>query len=52
MKKFIPMAQKKLSRGANASMSDPAVQAGADVFDAVGQGVRELQVGRRPASCM
>jgi hypothetical protein len=48
MKKFIPIAQKKLSRGANRSMSRPGVEPGADVLDAVGQRVGELEVGRRP----
>ena len=47
MKKFMPIAQKKESRGANASMSRPAGAARAHVLDAVGQRVAELEVGRR-----
>ena len=42
------MAQKKLSRGANASTSMPGVLARLQVLDAVGQRVGQLQVGRRP----
>ena len=48
MKKFIPIAQKKLSRGAKWSMSRPARDAGAEVLHAVGQRVGELEVGGRP----
>ena len=48
MKKFMPIAQKKLSRGANRSMSRPAATPGAEVLDAVGQRVGELEVGGRP----
>ena len=48
MKKFIPIAQKKLSRGAKWSMSRPAPDAGTEVLHAVGQGVGELEVGGRP----
>ena len=48
MKKFMPMAQKKLSRGANWSIVIPVAEAGADVLDAVGERVGELEVGRRP----
>ncbi|GAA2924071.1 hypothetical protein GCM10020221_20060 [Streptomyces thioluteus] len=47
MKKFMPIAQKKERRGAKASTSRPASRAGPQVFDAVGEGVGELQVGRR-----
>jgi hypothetical protein len=47
MKKFMPIAQKKERRGANASTSRPAATPGADVFDAVGERVGELQVRRR-----
>ena len=48
MKKFMPMAQKNDSRGANVSTSSPAVDAGPDVLDAVGERVGQLEVGRRP----
>ena len=44
----MPIAQKKLSRGANASMSRPTSRPGADVLDAVGQRVGQLEVVRRP----
>jgi hypothetical protein len=53
MKKFMPMAQKKLSRGAKASTSSPASTPGAEVLHAVGQGVGELEIQAvAPASCM
>ena len=48
MKKFMPMAQKNDSRGANASTSMPGGLAGLQVLDAVGERVGQLQVGRRP----
>ena len=48
MKKFMPIAQKNDSRGANASTSSPAADAGAQVLDAVGQRVGQLEVGGRP----
>ena len=53
MKKFMPIAQKNDSRGANVSTSSPAVDAGADVLDAVGERVRELEIGAspRPPGC-
>jgi hypothetical protein len=47
MKKFLPMAQKNESRGANASMSMPALTPGLQIFEAVGQRVGQLEVGRR-----
>ena len=43
----MPIAQKKDSRGANWSMVEAALQAGADVLDAVGERVGELEVGGR-----
>ena len=42
------MAQKNDSRGANASTSRPAAAARADVLDAVGERVGQLEVGRGP----
>ena len=48
MKKFMPIAQKKDSRGAKASTSRPASMPGAQVLHPVGEGVGQLQVGRRP----
>ena len=48
MKKFIPIAQKNDRRGAKASMAEPGVEPGADVLDAVGERVAELEVGGRP----
>ena len=47
MKKFMPIAQKNDSRGANWSIVKPARKAGADVFEAVGERVGELEVLRR-----
>ena len=47
MKKFMPIAQKNDRRGANWSMVEPGVEAGAHVFDAVGERVGELEVLRR-----
>ncbi len=48
MKKFMPIAQKKLSRGANWSMVMPVARPGPDVLHAVGERVGELEVLRRP----
>ena len=48
MKKFMPIAQKNDSRGANRSMSRPGVEAGPEVLHAVGQRVGELEVRGRP----
>ena len=47
MKKFMPMAKKNDSRGANSSMSRPAVGGEAHVLQPVGDGEGELEVGRR-----
>jgi hypothetical protein len=51
MKKFMPIAQKNDSRGANLSTARPA-EAGAHVFEPVGERVGEFEVGVAPASCM
>jgi hypothetical protein len=48
MKKFIPIAQKNDSRGANSVDVEPHGLAGPDVLHPVGQRVRELEVLRRP----
>jgi hypothetical protein len=48
MKKFMPMAQKNDSRGREHVDVSPDGLAGAHVFDAVGERVRELEVLRRP----
>ena len=48
MKKFIPIAQKKLSRGAKRVDVQAGGQPGADVLHAVGQRVGQLEVGGRP----
>ncbi len=42
------MAQKNDSRGAKASIVEAGAEAGADVLDAVGERVAELEVGGRP----
>ena len=47
MKKFMPIAQKNDSRGAKRSTSRPAARPGAEIFDAVGQRIGELEVLRR-----
>ena len=47
MKKFMPMAKKNERRGANCVDAHPGGDAGADVLEAVGQRVAELEVGRR-----
>ena len=52
MKKFMPIAQKNDRRGAKRSIVEPGGEAGADIFDAVGERVGELQVRVAPASCM
>ena len=48
MKKFIPIAQKKDSRGRELVDGHPGREPGADVLDAVGQRVGQLEVGGRP----
>ena len=47
MKKFMPIAQKKDSRGRERVDVEPGLEPGADVLDAVGEGVGELEVGGR-----
>ena len=47
MKKFMPIAQKNESRGANWSIGEPGLDAGAHIFDAVGERIGELEVLRR-----
>lgn len=44
MKKFIPMAQKKLRRGAKGVDVHTRVHTGAEVFETVGEGVCKLDV--------
>ena len=46
MKWFMPMAQKKEMRGAKSSTLEPGLDAGAQVFQPVGQRVSQLDVGR------
>ena len=48
MKKFIPIAQKKRQPRRELVDRQARVEAGADVLDAVGQRVGQLEVGRRP----
>ena len=47
MKKFMPAFQKNDSRGAKRSMSSPAVEPGAHIFDAVGERIGELEIAGR-----
>jgi hypothetical protein len=44
----MPMAQKKERRGAKSSMLPSRREPGANVFQAVGQGVGQFDVGRGP----
>ena len=47
MKKFMPIAQKNDRRGAKRSIVEAGREAGADIFDAVGQRVGEFEIRRR-----